>query len=74
MCGQNHPSGISEYYAREEGIIQQEEKEIVLILADANSKMAIMKAISQQCGIQSDAKGMVLSIPVDEVAGPDFAM
>lgn len=51
------------------GIPIQQEREIVLILADKEKKVAIMKAITDKCGIQSDAHGVVISLPVDEVAG-----
>ncbi len=44
-------------------------KEIVYILGRARQKMAIMKAISKQCGLQSDAQGILISIPVDSVIG-----
>ena len=46
-----------------------EEKEIVMILADAESRVAIMQAISEKCGMQSEAKGLVLSMPIDSVTG-----
>ena len=51
------------------GIPIQQEREIVLILATKETKVAIMKAISEKCGIQSDAHGVVISLPVDDVAG-----
>ena len=51
------------------GIPIQQEREIVLILATKETKVAIMKAISDKCGIQSDAHGVVISLPVDDVAG-----
>ena len=51
------------------GIPIQQEREIVLILATNENKVAIMKAISDKCGIQSDAHGVVISLPVDDVAG-----
>lgn len=47
----------------------QEEKEIVLILAAAESKGAIMRGISEKCGMHSEAQGVVMSLPVDAVAG-----
>ena len=47
----------------------QEEKEIVLILAPHESKNAIMSAISEKCGMHSDAKGTVVSLPIDQVMG-----
>lgn len=46
-----------------------EEKEIVMILADAESRVAIMSAISEQCGMHSEAKGLVMSMPIDSVTG-----
>lgn len=46
-----------------------EEKDIVLIVANAESKLAIMQAISEKCGIHSDAKGIVYSFPIDNVIG-----
>ena len=32
-------------------------------------KVAIMQAITEKCGAQSEAHGIVVSMPVDEVAG-----
>jgi len=51
------------------GISIQEEREIVLILAKKEQKKAIMQAISSQCGSHTDAHGVVISVPVDDVAG-----
>ncbi len=51
------------------GLSVQEEKEIVLILADVQNKSKIMSAISEKCGMHSEAKGIVLSLPVDSVMG-----
>ncbi len=51
------------------GISFQEEKEIVLIVSRQEEKLAIMKAISENCGTHSDAKGIVLSLPIDAVTG-----
>ena len=51
------------------GLSFQEEKEIILILADAQAKVPMMRAISERCGIRSEAKGIVLSMPIDSVAG-----
>ena len=53
------------------GLSFQEEKEIVLILATMETKVAMMSAISRNCGIHSDAKGIVLSMPIDAVVGLD---
>lgn len=51
------------------GIQIQEEREIVLIISRKENKTAIMNAISDKCGVRSEAHGMVISVPVDEVAG-----
>ncbi len=51
------------------GLSMQEEKEIVLILSDTEKKMEIMSAISEKCGMRSEAKGIVLSLPIDAVMG-----
>ncbi len=51
------------------GFSVQEEKEIVLILTDVDSKVNIMSAISEKCGMHSEAKGLVLSLPIDSVMG-----
>ncbi|MBQ5389462.1 MAG: transposase [Clostridia bacterium] len=46
-----------------------EEKDIVLIVANSETKLAIMQAISEKCGIRSEAKGIVYSFPIDNVIG-----
>jgi len=47
----------------------QGEKEIVIILAEIEKKMPIMQSISERCGINSNAKGFVFSMPIDSVMG-----
>lgn len=51
------------------GLSVQDEKEIVLILSEIEKKVEIMSAISEKCGMRSEAKGMVLSLPIDAVTG-----
>ena len=51
------------------GITIQEEREVVLILASQENKLAIMQAITEKCGIKSEANGFVISMPVDGVVG-----
>lgn len=51
------------------GIDVQDEKEIVMIIADAQDKIAIMQAIGEKCGMHSEAKGVVISMPIDSVIG-----
>lgn len=45
------------------------EREIVMILVSKEDKLPVMKAIGEQCGMNSDAQGIVLSLPVDNVVG-----
>ena len=51
------------------GLGLQEEKEIVMIVADTESKLAIMNEISEKCGVNTDAQGFVLSLPIDTAIG-----
>lgn len=53
------------------GISVQPEKEIVLILCRQEEKTPIMKAIAEKCGMQSEAQGFVLAMPVETVVGLD---
>jgi len=46
-----------------------EEKETVLIITENEKKLDIMKAISDACGICTEAKGIVLSMPIDNIMG-----
>lgn len=49
----------------------QNEKDIVLIVADNEDKLKIMQAIGEKCGIHSEAQGTVVSVPIDTVLGID---
>lgn len=49
----------------------QEEREVVIILAQKEDKLAIMQEIGLKCGIQSKAQGVVMSLPVDGIVGLD---
>jgi len=51
------------------GITIQPEKEFVLILAPVKDKERIMKAIAKGAGLETNAKGIVFSLPVDDVVG-----
>ncbi len=51
------------------GLSLQEEKEMILIVANSENKMPIMQAISEKCGMRSEAQGIVLSMPIDTVIG-----
>ena len=49
----------------------QEEREVVVILAGKEDKLAIMQEIGKKCGMQSKAQGIIMSLPVDNVVGLD---
>ena len=51
------------------GISLTDEKEIVMIITDNEHKLPIMQAISKNCGVNSEAKGFVLSMPIETVIG-----
>lgn len=51
------------------GLGVHEEKEVVLILADHEMKVGIMRAISENCGMHSEAQGLVMALPIDSVMG-----
>jgi hypothetical protein len=51
------------------GITPQLEKEIVAILTKRDMKNDIMRALTQACGMNTEAQGVILSLPVDEIEG-----
>ena len=51
------------------GFSANEDKEIVLIVATEESRAAIMSKIGERCGIHSEAKGAVISLPIESVVG-----
>lgn len=51
------------------GMPVQAQKDIILILTDRKKKMSIMKAINHSFGMNTEARGIVFSLPVDSVAG-----
>jgi nitrogen regulatory protein PII len=51
------------------GISVQNEKEIIMILSTHEKKNAIMSAVSEKFGAQSEAEGIVFSVPADNVTG-----
>jgi len=51
------------------GISVQDEKELILILAENDKKVPIMQAISENFGLNTKAQGLIFSLPVDNVIG-----
>ncbi len=51
------------------GLADCEEKELVLIVANNENKVGIMKKIGEKCGMHTEAKAMVFSMHIDDVEG-----
>ena len=51
------------------GVSIATEREMLFILAKAENRKEIMKAIITQAGMKSDAEAMVFSMPVSDIAG-----
>lgn len=51
------------------GITIEPEKEFVLILAENKNRYEIMKMINEKVGLKTEARGICLSLPVDDVVG-----
>ena len=43
------------------------EKEIISILTQSDKRMSIMRAINEKFGLRSEAKAMILSLPVEDL-------
>ena len=55
------------------GMEIQPEKEVVAILVEQESKHAIMQAVNTNCGMRTEARGAIFSLPVDNMIGTDEA-
>ena len=65
-----HAKGTgSKYTNKFFGISIAEEKEMIYIVAGANQKKEIMRAIMDNAGIDSEAHTIVFSLPVSDTAG-----
>ncbi len=51
------------------GFTFQPEKEVVAILAPEVQKRALMGAINRACGLTTEARGILFSMPVDDLTG-----
>ena len=51
------------------GFTIQPEKDILAILAESGNKNAIMKQITEDAGINTESRALVLALPVDEIMG-----
>lgn len=59
----------SERVSQHFGISIQEEQEFVMIVVPREKKSEIMSAITGVCGLGTQAHGVVLSVPVEDVMG-----
>ena len=51
------------------GVTLQSEQEILAMLIKRDKKRDIMMAVNEKFGIESEAQGLILSLPVDSVVG-----
>ena len=51
------------------GFDGQEEQDFVMIIIPADKKAAVMQAIVESCGLNTPAKGVVVSLPVEDAVG-----
>ncbi|MCL2010824.1 MAG: hypothetical protein FWG71_09835 [Synergistaceae bacterium] len=51
------------------GISLQSDKEMVLIVIEEAQKVELMQSIVTACGIRTDARGLVISLPIESCAG-----
>ncbi len=54
------------------GLNIEPEKEIILIIAEKDSKKNIMKAINEDVGLNQEGRGIIFSLPVSHVLGSFF--
>jgi nitrogen regulatory protein PII len=62
--GQGHEGAVKFF-----GIPVQDEKELILILTSREKKVPLMKAICEAHGLNTNAQGIIFSLPVDNVMG-----
>jgi hypothetical protein len=62
--GQAHQGAVKFF-----GVSVQDEKEIIIILTPREKKTGIMQAVSEIHGLNSEAQGIIFSLPVDSVLG-----
>lgn len=51
------------------GVTLQAEKEVVVIVVPSGQKAELMHAIGNKCGLNTEAGGIIVSLPVDNCAG-----
>lgn len=51
------------------GMSIQEEKEMIFIITENDTKTKIMQAVGEKYGMHSEAQGLLISLPIDSVVG-----
>lgn len=51
------------------GISMQAEQDYVMIILPADKKLEVMNAVNTACGLKTEAQGVIVSLPVDDVMG-----
>ena len=59
----------SEYAAEYLGITLQAEQDFVLIVIPKEKKADIMRTIGERYGLNTDAHGLVIAMPIDDIIG-----
>jgi nitrogen regulatory protein PII len=62
--GQAHQGAVKFF-----GVSVQNERELILILTKREKKIDIMKAVSEAHGLNTEAQGLIFSLPVDDMLG-----
>lgn len=50
-------------------LVLEPEKDLVLNIVSSNIKKQVMESINESCGIKTEARGLIISIPIDNVVG-----
>ena len=45
------------------------EKELVLNIVSKSIKRKVMESITKECGVKTEARGVIISVPLDNVIG-----
>lgn len=51
------------------GLPMQGEQEFIMIVVEKEKKCTVMKALNEACGLKTPVRGVILSLPVDDVMG-----
>ena len=48
---------------------EDEQQEFIMIVVEKEKKCTVMKALNEACGLKTPVRGVILSLPVDDVMG-----